>query len=142
MTGLFPEPAIAAPAPQGLGRMMAGGGSQRPGVERQGNDYYPTPPMATRAFLAAERRHLLGDLGCTYVALLLKATYWHAEKRTGLWRWRTPVRIYALNWRLDCLGLGNPTMEFIWVVWDARRDGPCQYDVLTPFRAPDLLGEG
>lgn len=215
MTGLFPdhEAVIAGPAPRGLGRAMAGGAT----VERQGNDYYPTPPTATLAFLAAERRHLLdavdlehaiwepcgrggaiatqlekagfatiatdlvpdpahrvtgqnlltcqrayspvvvtnppfalaadmirhllGDLGCTYVALLLKATYWHAEKRTGLWRWRTPVRIYALNWRLDCLGLGNPTMEFIWVVWDARRDGPCQYDVLTPFSAPDLLGE-
>jgi len=220
MSALFPEPPIAGPAPKGLGRAMAGGGAK---VERRGNDYYPTPPSATRAFLAAERawlldavdapasgadhpiwepcgrggaiaaeleaagfvtiatdlvadpahrvteqnlltcrralspvvvtnppfalaaemiRHLLGDLACGYVALLLKSTYWHAEKRTGLWRWRPPARIYALNWRLDCLGLGNPTIEFIWCVWDAAKDGPCRFDVLTPFATPDLLGDG
>lgn len=219
MTSLFPEPTIAGPAPVGLGRAMAGGGAK---VARQGNDYYPTPPSATKAFLAAERRHLraavdasaepvehpiwepcgrggaivteleaagfatiatdivadpahrvtaqnlltcrralspvvvtnppfalaadmirhlLDDLQCRYVALLLKSTFWHAEKRTGLWRWRTPSRIWALNWRLDCLGLGNPTMEFIWCIWDADSRGPCAFDVLTPFTAPDLLGE-
>jgi hypothetical protein len=215
MTSLFPEPAIAAPSPQGLGRMMVGGAK----VERQGNDYYPTPRSVTRAFVAAERlhlldavdlqhavwepcgrggaiaaelqaagfttiatdlvadpenrvtqqnlltcrralspvaitnppfaiaadiiRHLLGDLECHYVALLLKSTFWHAETRTGLWRWRTPSRIYALNWRPDFLGKGNPTLDVIWCVWDADAiDRHCIFDVLTPFRAPDLLGDG
>ena len=97
------------------------------------------PPFA----LAAEMiRHLLNDLGCTYVAMLLKSSFWHAEVRTGLWRQRTPARIYALNWRPDFLGKGNPTMEVIWCVWDAAAiDNLCVYDVLTPFRAPDLLGE-
>ncbi|KEZ00621.1 hypothetical protein AI27_17945 [Sphingomonas sp. BHC-A] len=214
MSELFPEPPIAGPAPRGLGRMMAGGAK----VERQGNDYYPTPATVTRAFIAAERgylleacdivnpvwepcgrggaisaeleaagfptiatdlvadpahrvtqqdlllcrhalspvavtnppftlaadmiRHLLCNLGCTYVAMLLKSSFWHAEVRTGLWRHRTPSRIYALNWRPDFLGKGNPTMEVIWCVWDASAtDGLCIYDVLTPFRAPDLLGE-
>jgi hypothetical protein len=216
MTGLFPEPPIAAASPKGLGRMMTGGGGK---VERQGNDYYPTPPTVTRALIAAERRalrdavdlqhpvwepcgrggaiaaeleaagfmtmatdlvadpahrvteqniltcrralspvavtnppfaiaadiirHLLGELDCHYVALLLKSSFWHAETRTGLWRRHMPSRIYALNWRPDFLGLGNPTMEVIWCVWDADAiDRHCIYEVLTPFRAPDLLGEG
>ncbi|MES2157493.1 MAG: hypothetical protein V4512_06785 [Pseudomonadota bacterium] len=214
--GLFPEPPIAAPSPKGLGRMMTGGGAK---VDRQGNDYYPTPTSVTRALIRAERehlvaacdldhpvwepcgrggaiaaelerasfrtiatdlvadpahrvtqqnlltcsrayspvvitnppfalaadmiRHLLGDLQCHYVALLLKSTFWHAESRTGLWRWRPPARIHALNWRPDFLGLGNPTMEVIWVVWDAEAiDRHCVYDVLTPFSGiGDLLGE-
>lgn len=212
---LFPEQPIAGPAPKGLGRMMTGGGAK---VDRQGNDYYPTPASVTRAFIAAEReylldacadadpvwepcgrggaiakelegagfatiasdlvadpanlvaqqdlllcrqalspvvvtnppfalaaemiRHLLNNLGCTYVAMLLKSSFWHAEVRTGLWRQRTPARIYALNWRPDFLAKGNPTMEVIWCVWDAAAiDNLCAYDVLTPFRAPDLLGE-
>ncbi|KFG91709.1 hypothetical protein BV98_000567 [Sphingobium herbicidovorans NBRC 16415] len=220
MNGFFNEQPIAGPAPKGLGRMMTGGGAK---VDRQGNDYYPTPASVTRAFIAAEReclrdackvgdvilerpvwepcgrggaisgeleragfatiatdlvadpanlvaqqdlllcrqalspvvvtnppfalaaemiRHLLNNLGCTYVAMLLKSSFWHAEVRTGLWRQRTPARIYALNWRPDFLGKGNPTMEVIWCVWDAAAiDNLCAYDVLTPFRAPDLLGE-
>jgi len=195
--------------------MMTGGGAK---VDRQGNDYYPTPASVTRALIAAERehlldacvdgdpvwepcgrggaiakeldgagfatiasdlvadpanlvaqqdlllcrqalspvvvtnppfalaaemiRHLLNDLGCTYVAMLLKSSFWHAEVRTGLWRQWTPARIYALNWRPDFLGKGNPTMEVIWCVWDATAiDNLCAYDVLTPFRAPDLLDD-
>lgn len=214
MDSLFPEAPIAGPAPQGLGRMMAGGAK----VDRQGNDYYPTPPTVSRALIAAEReamiaacdgidpvwepcgrggaiaaelaaagfmtiatdliadpvhrvtaqdlllcrhplapvvvtnppfalaeamiRHLLGDLGCRYVALLLKSTFWHAQARTGLWRQHPPQRIWALNWRPDFLEKGAPTMEVIWCVWDADAiDRHCIYDVLTPFRAPDLLGD-
>lgn len=97
------------------------------------------PPFAIAAEII---RHLLGELDCHYVALLLKSTFWHAETRTGLWRRHTPSRIYALNWRPDFLGLGNPTMEVIWCVWDADAiDRHCVFDVLTPFRAPDLLGD-
>lgn len=212
---LFPESPIAAPAPRGLGRMMSGGGAK---VDRQGNDYYPTPALVTRAFIAAERealaawcedgdriwepcgrggaiarelqaagfttvasdlvgdpanqvaqqdlllcrkaasnvvitnppfalaeemiRHLLVDLRCTYVAMLLKSSFWHAQTRTGLWRQRQPQRIWALNWRPDFLGKGAPTMEAIWCVWDDDAiDRQCIYDVLTPVRAPDLLAQ-
>lgn len=212
MRGLFPEQPIARPAPRGLGRMMAGGAK----VERQGNDYYPTPASVTRALIAAEReamlaacdlyhpvwepcgrggaiaaelqaagfatiatdlvadpahrvtqqdlllcrdayspvavtnmpftlaeamiRHLLGELKVQYLAGLFKSTFWHAECRTGLWRQYPPARIYALNWRPDFLGQGNPTMEVIWTVWDAEAlPGSCTYDVLTPFSAPGLF---
>lgn len=53
---LFPEPALAGPAPVGLGRMMSGGGAK---VARQGNDFYPTPANVTRALIAAEREAML-----------------------------------------------------------------------------------
>lgn len=97
------------------------------------------PPFA----LAEEMiRHLLVDLRCNYVAMLLKSSFWHAQARTGLWRQRQPQRIWALNWRPDFLGKGAPTMEVIWCVWDDEAiDRHCVYDVLTPFRAPDLLGD-
>lgn len=46
------EPVLAGPAPRGLGKLMVGG--TRSVVERRGNDFYPTPPEATRALLRAE----------------------------------------------------------------------------------------
>ena len=62
------------------------------------------PPFA----LAAEMiRHLLGDLECRYVALLLKSTYWHAEKRTGLWRWRPPAYCRPWRWHRKMRSLPN-----------------------------------
>lgn len=213
--GLFPELPIAGPAPSGLGRMMTGGGKK---VDRQGNDYYPTPPTVTRALIAAERtalldaidlyqpvwepcgrggaiareleaagfstiatdlvadpanrvtqqdlltvrhamstavvtnppfalaeemiRHLLGNLRVEYLALLVKSSFWHAATRTGLWRWRSPQRIHALNWRPDFMALGNPTMEVIWTVWDANAiDRHCIYDILSPPLGVDLLAQ-
>lgn len=53
--GLFSEPIIGVPAPRGLGRMQVGGGDA---VNRQPNDFYPTPPDVTRAFLRVERLFL------------------------------------------------------------------------------------
>lgn len=196
MSTLFPnpdEPVLAGPSPKGLGRAIIGGAGV---VERRANDFYPTPPEATRALVRAESGsiraygepvwepcgrggaivrelighgftvvatdivadpghgveaqdllltqaplsgvvitnppfalagpmivHLLERLGVQYLALLLKSTFWAAEKRTGLLaRW--PVaRRYDLNWRLDFTDGGNPTMECSWFVWDAR--APC-----------------
>src|SRR3546814_13493293 len=57
---LFPESPIAPASPQGLGRMMTGGGGK---VARQGNDFYPTPAAVTRAVLGAERRARLDARG-------------------------------------------------------------------------------
>lgn len=64
MTTLLPfdpesEPALAPDAPRGLGKAMTGGGDK---ARRRANDYYPTPPEATRAMFFAElpyiRRHI------------------------------------------------------------------------------------
>src|SRR3546814_18136682 len=97
------------------------------------------PPFALAEAII---RHLLVELRCRYVALLLKSTFWHAQARTGLWRQRPPTRIHAPNWRPAFMGLGAPTLEVIWCVWDAGPAGAGTHVFLSPFSAPDLLGEG
>jgi hypothetical protein len=189
-----------------LGRMMAGG---TPGPRsREQDDFYPTPPEATRAFLAKEGGILrswlapgeavwevaCGDgalareiesfglaaigtdlvdrgygtggvdflklqrsearssvivtnppftlaedfirqamrLQTRYLALLLKATFWHTAGRLALWRdWR-PASVYPLTWRVDFLNLGAPTMDVMWVVWRGTAGfAPTSYAPLT-----------
>lgn len=56
-----------------------------------------------------------------YVAMLLKSTFFHAEKRRGFFYAHPPTVIYPLTWRLDFLGLGRPTLECAWFVWDSER---------------------
>lgn len=56
-------------------------------------------------------------LNVEYMALLLKATFWHAISRYDLWRFYPPAAIYPLTWRPDFLGRGAPTMETMWCVW-------------------------
>lgn len=56
-----------------------------------------------------------------YVAMLLKSTFFHAEKRRAFFYDHPPTVIYPLTWRLDFLGLGRPTMECAWFVWDQER---------------------
>lgn len=211
---LLGEPVLAGPAPRGLGRHMAGGGDK---VDRRGNDFYPTPPDVTRAFLRVELPAidravaetgggpvwepcgrggailrelwaaglsaggtdivadfengvlpldllkvtealgqvvvtnppfalaadmigvLLERLKVPYLALLLKSQFWHADERRALFRRHTPARIWALTWRPDFLGGGAPTMDCIWVVWDASHAGPTRFDVLP--RAAEAQGE-
>jgi hypothetical protein len=57
------------------------------------------------------------EIGAVYVAMFLKATYWHAERRTDLFYDHPPRIIYAMNWRPDFNGCGQPTMDCIWCVW-------------------------
>lgn len=79
---------------------------------------------------AAIITHLIERLGVSYCALLLKASYWHAENRTQLFKSIRPARIYALNWRPDFLAKGAPVMECQWVVWDGQAEATT-YDVLA-----------
>lgn len=72
------------------------------------------PPFA----LAPEMiLHLLDRLQVGYVALLLKASFFHAEERRALFTRFPPARIHALTWRPDFLSKGAPTMECAWFVW-------------------------
>lgn len=74
------------------------------------------PPFA----LAEPFIHHAHSLGIEYMALLLKATFWHAAKRERVWeKWR-PARIYAMTWRPDFRNWGSPTMDCVWCVWDGR----------------------
>ena len=199
--GLFAEPVLAGPAPKGLGRAMAGGGDK---VNRQPNDFYPTPVEVTRALLRVEGQclanvcpgpvwepcgrggailrelraagfdtvgsdivpdagngvaqldllsakralarkvvtnppfaiagemigTLLERLKVDYLALLVKAQFWHAEERRALFRRHRPARIWAMTWRPDFLALGAPTMECQWVVWQRGWALGTQYDLL------------
>lgn len=65
-------------------------------------------------------------------ALLLKSQYWHASRRTKLFREYKPSKVLALNWRPDFhFGAkgGSPTMECIWVVWGTGEKETI-YDIL------------
>lgn len=60
-------------------------------------------------------------LGCPFLVLLLKSTYWAAKKRDGLWNKYPPTKIVQLTFRLDFLNLKRPTMDFAWNIWDWRK---------------------
>lgn len=78
------------------------------------------PPFAIAADIIA---HLLERLKVRYLALLLKATFWHAAERGALFERHRPARIYALQWRPDFLNKGAPAMDVIWCVWDRDEAG-------------------
>lgn len=85
------------------------------------------PPFAIAAELIGV---LLERLKVDYLALLVKSQFWHAEERSALFRRHRPARIWALTWRPDFMGLGAPTMECQWVVWQRGWAGGTQYDLL------------
>jgi hypothetical protein len=70
------------------------------------------------------------EIGIGEMALLLKATFWHAARRRQLYEKHTPSLILPLLWRPDFLNRGGPTMDLIWVVWDKEHHGKAVYDLL------------
>lgn len=78
-----------------------------------------TNPPYERHLCPAFIRHAVVTLKARRVAMLLKATYWHAAERQGLFNECRPAGIYPLTWRLDFTGGGSPAMETAWMVWDA-----------------------
>ena len=56
------------------------------------------------------------SLGVEYVALLLKANFWHA-RRGGLFEEHPPSRIHPLTWRPDFTRKGAPFLDVAWNVW-------------------------
>lgn len=73
--------------------------------------------------LAARMIERLLALEVDYIAFLLKATFFHAEKRRSLFESNPPARIYALTWRPDFTGGGGPTMDCSWFVWQRGCEG-------------------
>lgn len=67
------------------------------------------------------------------MALLLKATYWHAKNRKKLYDKYPPSQILALTWRPDFLHQKRPTMEVCWFIWDRDHVGGTIY---TPVSKP------
>lgn len=75
-------------------------------------------------------RHAIA-LDVDLIAMFLKATYWQAATRTKLFKQCPPTQIYALAWRPDFSGEGQPTMECAWHVWRRKsRQRGTQYSLL------------
>jgi hypothetical protein len=80
------------------------------------------------------------DLGIDYMALLLKANYFHADCRVGLFNERKPARIYPLAWRVDFTGGGANHFDCMWVIWDVtNRSDQCVY--MPPVECPEIMGQ-
>ena len=93
---------------------------------RPANAIVTNPPFS----LAPEFIRKANSLGVHYMALLLKAHFWHAKNRTWLFAELLPARIYAMNWRPDFGGGGAPTLDFIWCIWDRHSIGPTTYQIM------------
>lgn len=63
------------------------------------------------------------------MAMLLKSTFWHAERRRKLFEKMPPAKIIALTWRPDFLNLQRPTMEVIWCVWKRGNNSDTAYEL-------------
>lgn len=74
------------------------------------------PPFS----LAEEFIRKSWDYGVPF-ALLLKAQFWNAKRRYGLFQDCPPSEVLPLTWRPDFLfktrGSGSPLMDVCWVVW-------------------------
>lgn len=69
-----------------------------------------------------------------FLAMVLKATFWHARRRADLFERFPPTAVHPLRWRPDFKELGAPTMEIMWTVWDAdEQDSLTTYE---PFDHP------
>lgn len=75
--------------------------------------------------------HALFGLGAKKLALVLKASFWHAKTRKKLWDRCPPAAIHPLLWRPDFLGKKRPTMEVMWCVWERGHTGPTHYRPLV-----------
>lgn len=99
-----------------------------------------TNPPYERHLCPAFIRHALEVLKARKVAMLLKATYWHADERQALFADHPPAAIYPLTWRLDFTGAGSPALETAWMVWDA--DAPrSPWPPTCPLRKGDDTGD-
>ena len=80
-----------------------------------GDAVVTNPPFSeAEAFI----RHAVHDLRAGFVAMLLKAAYFHAAERGELFTRFPPSAVHPLMWRLDFTGEGSPAMEMSWYVWD------------------------
>lgn len=85
------------------------------------------PPFAhAEAFI--RKSHALG---ASFIAMLVKSTFFHARKRYPLFREHPPGCVHPLLWRPDFLNLKGPTMEVSWMVWQPGVDMMTHYEPLA-----------
>lgn len=86
------------------------------------------PPFALAEPIIRHVFKLAPDL--PFMALVLKASYWHSSRRHALFQRHPPEVVHPLLWRPDFQGLGRPTMEIMWCVWRKPTDGMTTYEPL------------
>jgi hypothetical protein len=66
-------------------------------------------------------------------AMLLKATYWHAAKRSELFNRTRPLAVMAMSWRpaMSPERGKSGTMDFIWTVWRSKPVNLSRYHVFS-----------
>ncbi len=74
--------------------------------------------------------HALEILGVSYLAMLLKQTFWNAGNRRTLWRLLPPSRQYQTTFRVDFTGGGSSPIGGLWVVWDRGTGGTKRFELI------------
>lgn len=70
------------------------------------------------------------ELGAVRQAHLMKSNAFSAARRTDFFNRYRPSFKLDLTWRPDILGMGNPTMDVCWLVWERPCSQVCQFDLL------------
>lgn len=99
-------------------------------TEKRADVIITNPPFDLAEFFI---RRALENMQVKALALVLKSTYWHAASRHWIFQRFEPKFIMPLLWRPDFMGLGRPTMEIQWCVWDNSITGRPQY---IPLKRP------
>ena len=75
-------------------------------------------------------------------AMLLKATYWHAAKRSELFNRTRPLAVMAMSWRpaMSPERGKSGTMDFIWTVWRSKPVNLSRYHVCSKPSLPSKQG--
>ena len=75
-------------------------------------------------------------------AMLLKATYWHAAKRSELFNRTRPLAVMAMSWRpaMSPERGKSGTMDFIWTVWGSKPSLETKYIVSKKPTLPPQQG--
>lgn len=96
-----------------------------------GDAVVTNPPFSQAAAFIL---HAVVDLQAGFVALLLKASYFHAAERAELFERCPPSAVHPLMFRLDFTDEGSPAMEMSWYVWNLH--GPHQGTLYEPMQRP------
>lgn len=71
------------------------------------------------------------EIGIKRQAVLLKSTFFHAKSRIDLFYDIRPKLLLPMTFRVDFMGLGRPTMDTMWVIWDdIANTKHTEYDLL------------
>lgn len=67
-------------------------------------------------------RHALFELDVEYLALLMRADWWHGPQRLDIFEKHPVTRELKLGWRPNIFGIGNEDQRcrLSWYVWDKR----------------------